>query len=184
MSLKKYIIWIITCVYLTTVTSADTGPKTVQKVDLNRYAGMWHEAARMPNPFEDKSAEKITAQYSLNSDGTIRVENRCMVKGKWQKVIGVARVTDRSTNAKLEVSFFSILGLRPVWGDYWIIGLSEDYTCSVVGDRNRKYAWILSRTPQLNETDKAKALAALKDNGYDINKLIYPNRSETLHNNQ
>ena len=177
MSLKKYLLWILTFVYLTTGASADTGPKTVQKVDLNRYAGMWHEAARMPNPFEDKAAEKITAQYSLNSDGTIQVENRCMVKGKWQKVTGVARVADRSTNAKLEVSFFSILGLRPVWGDYWIIGLSEDYTYSVVGDRNRKYAWILSRAPQLNETDKAKALAALKDNGYDINKLIYPNGS-------
>ncbi|NDC82106.1 hypothetical protein EB093_00370 [bacterium] len=149
-------------------------PVTVAQVDIKRYLGTWYEFARLPNAFEAPAAEQITATYSLNPDGTLRVDNQCTVRGKKQRVIGVARIDDPKTNAKLGVSFFEILGFRPVWGDYWILGLGTDYRYSVVGDRSRKFAWILSRTPKLSESDAAEALKILKTNGFDVGPLIYP----------
>ena len=63
----------------------------------------------------------------------------------------MARIVNKNSNAKLEVSFVSFLGWRPFWGDYWIIGLDENYKWAVVGTPSRKYGWVLSRTPQLDK---------------------------------
>ena len=74
---------------------------------------------------------------------------------------------DNKTNAKLEVSFVSFLGWRPFWGDYWIIGLDEDYQWAIVGTPNRKYGWVLSRTPQLSKETMEEIFQILKEQGYD-----------------
>ena len=170
--MKKIILFVsmllMTCV--SGLYAAD--PQTVPEVDLNRYVGTWHEVARLPNAFEAEDAKQITATYSLNSDGTIKVENRCYVKGRLQKVVGVARIDDPKSKAKLGVSFFDIFGFRPIWGDYWILGLGPNYSYSVVGDRSRKYAWVLSRTPELTQEQMAEAIQILKTNGFDIQRLL------------
>jgi len=175
--MKRIVLFLVTIVQLSTSGVFGVDPVTVEKVDLNRYIGTWYEVARLPNAFEAEDAQKITATYTLNKDGTIRVENRCLVKNKWEMVVGVARIDDKETNAKLGVSFFDILGFRPIWGDYWILGLGLDYRFSVVGDRSRKFAWILSRTPILSSIEMAMAIAVLKRNGYDTSRLIFPKNS-------
>ena len=104
----------------------------------------------------------------MREDGRIDVINSCFEKtGKKDDADGIARIVDKNTNAKLEVSFFSILGWRPFWGDYWIIGLDEDYRWALVGTPNRKYGWVLSRTPQLNTETMEEIFQILKDQGYD-----------------
>jgi len=74
---------------------------------------------------------------------------------------------DANTNAKLEVSFVSFLGMNFFWGDYWIIGLGDDYDYAVVGHPERKYGWILARTPKLEETTLDEIFAVLREKGYD-----------------
>jgi apolipoprotein D and lipocalin family protein len=51
--------------------------EVVGAVDLSRYAGRWYEIARLPNRFEKKCADSVTADYSLRSDGKVDVVNRC-----------------------------------------------------------------------------------------------------------
>jgi apolipoprotein D and lipocalin family protein len=53
---------------------------------------------------------------------------------------------DGSGNAKLRVSFF-----WPFYGDYWILDLDSDYRQVLIGTPSRDYAWVLSRTPQMDE---------------------------------
>ena len=36
-------------------------PRTVGQVDLARYAGLWHEAARLPTSFQDSSRVRCEA---------------------------------------------------------------------------------------------------------------------------
>jgi apolipoprotein D and lipocalin family protein len=89
------------------------------------------------------------ATYTIRGDGDIDVLNRCRkdsLDGKEKSALGRAKVVDRTTNAKLEVSFF-----RPFWGDYWIIDLDADYRYAVVGHPGREYLWILSRTPTMRD---------------------------------
>ena len=76
-------------------------------------------------------------------------------------------MVDRSTNAKLEVSFF-----RPFWEDYWIIDLGDDYQYAVVGHLGRDYLWILSRTPTMTEPIYQSIVTRLQNQGYETARLV------------
>ncbi|HPM76493.1 MAG TPA: lipocalin family protein [bacterium] len=147
----------------------DRPPQVVKQVDLQRYLGVWYEIARYPNRFE-RDCVAATAAYSLRDDGKIDVLNQCRRKtldGKPKAAKGKAWIVDPVTNAKLKVSFF-----WPFSGDYWIIDLDEEYRYAVVGHPERKYLWILSRTPQMDEETYANILERLRAQGYDPAKLI------------
>ncbi|HXK57772.1 MAG TPA: lipocalin family protein [Gammaproteobacteria bacterium] len=148
-------------------------PETVPRVDLDRYVGTWYEIARLPNSFQRQCSGNVTADYRRLDDGNIGVVNRCIDKnGGLDEAHGVARVVDKSTNAKLEVSFVSIFGWRLFWGDYWILYLDDDYTHVVVGTRNRRYAWILARAPTLSAPARDRCRRILQRAGYDPDELI------------
>ncbi len=143
-------------------------PATVPKVDLKKYAGLWYEISKIPNSFQDQCAYGTTAEYKIDEDGEITVINKCYNEdGELDIADGVAKVVDEKTNARLEVSFVSFLGIRPFWGDYWIIGLDENYKWAIVGTPNRKYGWILSRTPFLPDETLNTIYDILKSNGYN-----------------
>jgi apolipoprotein D and lipocalin family protein len=149
--------------------AADRAPRVrpVDKVDLARYVGRWYEIAKIPNRFQRKCARGTTADYALREDGRITVLNRCLdADGDVVEAEGVARIVDQRGNARLEVSFVSFGGWRPIWGKYWVIGLDDDYRWAVVGEPKRKYGWILARTPRLDAESLAAAHAALERNGY------------------
>ena len=111
--------------------------------------------AKIPNSFQDQCVKGTTAKYILTEEGEIRVINSCIDEdGEVDEADGLARIVDKKSNAKLEVSFFSIFGWRPIWGDYWVIGLDENYQWAIVGTPSRKYGWVLSRTPTLDEMNQ------------------------------
>jgi len=142
--------------------------KTVNFVNLGKYAGKWYEIAKIPNRFQKGCVRNTTAEYKLNDDGDIDVINRCIeADGSVNEAEGLAKVVDEKTNSKLEVSFVSIFGIHLFWGDYWIIGLDENYEYAVVGHPERKYGWILNRTPEMSEQKLKEAFNILKENGYD-----------------
>lgn len=139
--------------------------QTVPYVDVNKYIGKWYEIASFPQRFQ-KGCNCTTAEYSLNKDGSIKVENRCMKDGKEKIATAKAKVKDKRTNAKLSVQFF-----WPFKGKYWIIDLADDYSYAVVGHPNRKYLWILSRSPQMSENTYKEIVARVQQKGFDITKL-------------
>jgi len=151
--------------------SAAAGPplRTVPSVDLSRYVGTWYEIASYPQRFQ-KGCTGTMATYTLRADGKIDVLNRCSrdsLNGRVTVARGRAKVVDKNTNAKLKVSFF-----WPFWGDYWIIDLGRDYEYAVVGHPNRKYLWILSRTPVMDASVYEEILKRLGAQGYDTTRLV------------
>jgi len=145
---------------------------TVAAVDLGRYAGLWHGLARIPNRLQKQCVRGASAEYTLREDERLTVVNRCFKKdGKIDEAKGIARVEDAASNARLKVSFVSFLGWRPFWGDYWIIGLDEEYRWAIVGTPNRKYGWILARTPTLDDDTLEGIFAILERNGYTRDAL-------------
>jgi apolipoprotein D and lipocalin family protein len=140
----------------------------VGAVDLSRYTGRWYEIARLPNRFEKKCADSVTATYTLRSDGKIDVVNRCRkANGEFTTARGKAKIVDKKTNAKLKVTFF-----WPFYGDYWILDLGPNYEYAVVGAPNRDYLWILSRTPQLDEQLYQSLLATMAARGFATERMI------------
>lgn len=150
--------------------------EVVPTVDLNRYAGTWYEVARLPNRFQKQCISDVTATYTLLEDGEIRVVNRCRKEnGEIDEAEGRAkRANDDGPNTKLKVRFApAILSFLPfVWGDYWIIDLASDYSYAVVGEPDRKYLWVLSRTPTMDETTLKNVLDRIGKQGYDLTGLV------------
>lgn len=147
--------------------------RTVDSVDLGRYAGDWFEIARYPNKFQRRCASDVKASYAKRTDGRIDVVNRCRTAEETIEAHGVARIVDTRTSAKLKVRFApAALSFLPfVWGDYWILGVADDYAWAVVGSPDRKYLWILARTPALDPERYGLALDVARRNGFDTGRL-------------
>jgi apolipoprotein D and lipocalin family protein len=145
--------------------------EVVPHVELEKYLGKWYEIAHLPARFQEGCSD-TTATYSLSKDGSISVLNECIRNGKAKKAKGKAKVVDKSSGAKLKVTFF-----RPFYGDYWIIKLGNDYDYAVVGTPNRKYLWILSRTPQMDDNLFSQLIEFVKSKGFNVENLIRTNHS-------
>ena len=149
--------------------------QTVAAVDLPRYLGDWFEVARLPNRFQTECVAHVRATYVQRTDGRLDVINRCdTANGDTIQAQGLAIVADAKTFAKLKVRFApAFLSFLPmVWGDYWILGLARDYSWAVVGSPDRKYLWILSRTPVLAAPSYGEAVTVAGKNGFAVNQLI------------
>ena len=144
-------------------------PMTVEgALDLNRYLGKWYEIARFPNRFE-RGCVGVTAEYSMRSDGDVRVVNTCRegtLDGKITVADGSARV---EAPGRLSVTFVPWLPFAR--GDYWVLFVAPDYSMAVVGNPKGTTGWILARTPQISAKQHALAESILSGNGYDISKL-------------
>lgn len=149
---------------------------TVPSVDLNRYVGTWYEIARLPNRFQEKCSGDVTATYTLLDDGNIKVVNRCRQEdGEFTTAEGLARrASEDGSNTKLKVRFApAFLSFLPfVWGDYWIIDLASDYSYALVGEPERRYLWVLSRSSVMEDHTFEGILERAKRQGYDTSPLI------------
>ncbi|PPL02748.1 lipocalin family protein [Parapedobacter indicus] len=143
--------------------------KPIGNFKLDRYLGKWFEIARFDYRFE-KNLNNVTAEYSLNDDGTVNVINRGfhMVKRQWKSARGKAKFRKDKQTAALKVSFFG-----PFYSGYNVIAIDKDYQYALVAGESLKYLWILSRTPEIPDHIKQDYLSKAKNVGYDISKLIW-----------
>ena len=150
----------------------------VSSVDLKRYSGKWFEIARMPNKFQKDCVGNTTATFNtMREDGQMEVLNSCLQKnGRTDQMRGQAKVVDASSNAKMKVSFPKFSS-----DSYWIVDLDSNYQYAVVGNPDRNFLWILSRTPQMNDATYQQILRNLERMGFKPNRLVKtPQNIETL----
>lgn len=150
--------------------------QTVEHVDLNRYVGLWYEIGRYPNSFQNGCLDS-TAMYTIRPDGEMEVLNSCRDEkdGRLREAKGRAWVVDENSNARLKVSFF-----WPFRGDYWIIDLGREYEYAVVGTPNRRYLWILSRTPEMQPDVLEEILQSVEKQGFIRDNLLLHKREKLL----
>lgn len=149
-------------------TGLPKGIEPVTGFDQNRYLGTWYEIARLDHSFE-RGLNQVTAEYTLNDDGSIKVINRGYneEKGEWKEAEGRAKFVGDSNVGHLKVSFFG-----PFYASYVVFGLDDDYTTAYITGYNRNYLWLMSRTPEVSEevleAFKARAVAE----GFELGELI------------
>ena len=182
--MKQFAFFFTAIIFLNcgTAVSSEKPLEVVPELDLERYAGLWYEIARLPNRFQKMCEKDVTATYKLQEDGTVVVTNACVRDdGEVEQAEGVARISDpNGPSSKLEVRFApSFLSFLPfVWGDYWVIDLAPDYSHAVVGSPGRDYLWVLSRTPQLDQTRYDMILQRIEASGYNPDELVLTVQSE------
>ena len=146
----------------------------VNELDAVRYAGLWYSVYEIPifygfYPFGYSSVDCInsTATYTVESENTIHVLNRCIYRGKERIVEGTARYANSSVkNGALIVKLFGFDS------DYNVIGLDDEYQWAVIGTKNRESLWLFSRTPTIGTPllDEMKNIA--ESEGFDTSQLV------------
>lgn len=157
--------------------------QTVASVDLARYAGAWYEIARLPMWFQRHCIDS-KAIYTIRPDGTVCVHNECVTDtGGLDQVDGIATIVDTKTNAKLAVTFdnfFARLVGPSRDGNYWILDLDPDYQTALVGTQNRRYLWILSRSPHLDDVTYQRVVGKAQQLGFPVSDLIRAKRRSPM----
>lgn len=178
---RKRDVFFVVCALLTAVVLVVVGcrstPKGVYPVtgfDLQRYLGTWHEVARFDFTFE-RNLRNVTAEYSMNEDGSVRVVNRGYnyAKERWQESVGRGRFRGETDVGALEVSFFG-----PFYSGYNIIALDPDYQYALVSGKDLNYLWILSRTPRMPSDVLTEYLILAESLGFDIDNLVWSSQGQ------
>ncbi len=169
-----YIASVITLSACSEGMSPEAEQSIVPSFDPTQYVGTWYEIARLDNRFE-KGLEQVTAKYSIEADGTLKVVNRGFnaKKNDWSEAVGKAKFVDAANadgtrTGRLKVSFFG-----PFYGEYNILELDKPYYNYALISSGRDYLWILSRTPQLTYPIKQHLMAKAKALGFATDQLLF-----------
>ncbi len=169
-----YISLLLTISACSQVMSPEAEQSIVRSFDPTQYVGTWYEIARLDNRFE-KGLEQVTAHYSIEEDGTLKVVNRGFnaKKNDWSEAVGKAKFVDPANadgtrTGRLKVSFFG-----PFYGEYNILELDKPYYNYALVSSGRDYLWILSRTPQLTYPIKQHLMAKAKALGFATDQLLF-----------
>lgn len=151
-------------------------PQVAAQVDLNKYLGDWYEIAAIPQWFQKDCVGNVKATYSLSGEkkNDLKVVNSCQTEKGLKVAEGRGRISDRTSNAKIDVTFARVAGfwIYAASGEYWILDVAPDYSTAVVSNSNRSTAWILSRTKFLQPDVLASLEIKLKEQGIDTCKLL------------
>lgn len=141
--------------------------RTAPSISRERFAGRWFEIAHLPYHAE-KNLVGSRKTFTLQEDG-YKVEYEAAVgtlEGKSVKKEGYARIIDEN-NTHMRLKLFG-----PLEMDYMVLEKGPDYNYVVLGSPNKKQAWILSRTPNLEAKQYDSIVEHLKAQGYATDALI------------
>lgn len=147
---------------------------TMAQVDLARYAGTWHEIARLPEPFEAACEGQPSTTYRPR--GTrLEVIERCATREGIRELRGEARVVPGSGGAKLELSRWPewLRWLPSAWAKHWILYVDPGYQVALVGHPNRRFLWVLSRTPTLATPQLEALVEFAEQRGFPVERLRF-----------
>ncbi|OQA90957.1 MAG: Outer membrane lipoprotein Blc precursor [Elusimicrobia bacterium ADurb.Bin231] len=172
MKIKQSVYLLFIFAVMAGLSSCSTIPKgasAVKPFHKEKYLGKWYEIARKDFKYE-RNLSNTTAEYSLNDDGSVKVDNQGYhtIKGKWAQAIGKAKFIGEEDIAKLKVSFFG-----PFYSGYNVIAIDDEYRYALVAGKSLKYLWILSREIHIPVEIKDKYLKIAENIGYNTADLIW-----------
>jgi apolipoprotein D and lipocalin family protein len=146
-----------------------TRGNAVTPFNKEKYLGKWFEIARFDFRFE-RDLNNTTATYSVNDDGTIKVDNRGYnyITNEWKQAIGKAKFVGDENTAMLKVSFFG-----PFYAGYNVIAIDDDYRYALIAGQSLDYLWILARETAIPDSIKQNYLGIAQQIGFDTSKFIW-----------
>jgi apolipoprotein D and lipocalin family protein len=139
----------------------------VTPFDKQKYMGVWHEIARLPNMIE-RNLRDVSEEYKLNPDGSIQVTTRAyhIEKNKPVEATGKMKVKGLQKVGKLEVAYF-----LPIYLDYNILSIDDEYRYALVSGNSLDHLWILSRDMTIPDNIKTAFLEKATALGFNAQQL-------------
>ena len=165
----KFLITLYLALFLVACSKVPEGVKAVEGFEIESYLGKWYEIARLDNRFE-KGLQRVTAEYTLQENGSIKVENRgfSLEEQQWQEAIGKAKFAGEADIGELKVSFFG-----PFYGPYIVYELDKTaYQYAFVASKTG-YLWLLARTPNPPQAVVTRFIESAKALGYKQEELVF-----------
>ena len=178
MNLNKLMCWAAASLVLALsgCVKVPPGITPVDNFQVERYLGTWYEVARMENRFE-RGLYNVTATYSQNDNGTVKVVNRGYKtsSSEWESAVGKAKFVGKQNVGHLKVSFFG-----PFYGSYVVYELEENYNYAFVTGANKKFLWLLAREPSVPDEVLNQFKQHATDNGYDLDNVVFDVQQDNL----
>lgn len=149
----------------------------VPHVDLDRFLGRWYMIANIPY-FAERGNLAPYVEYSRRDDGMLDdlyTARETFEKPPFQKH-GIIEVTNLVNNAEGRITF-----LGPLWQDYSVLYLDDDYKYTVIAHPSRNYAWLFSREPDISKEVYSRMIAVLAANHFKVDRILkIPQRPDQL----
>lgn len=147
---------------------------------LENYLGRWYEQARLPTFFQKNCASSF-AEYTLNTDSTIKVYNMCYkFDGSTEDITGKAKIYPKDPSGRsLIVSFNFINDIINFFAgvNYYIYYVDEAYQYAIIGSPKKDTMWILTRNEKIDENVLKTLVTKSEQIGFDVSKIIYDTRN-------
>lgn len=152
------------------VLAAPPAPPT-KKVELTSMMGRWYEVARLPNKMQN-GCQAGTSDWTRAGEGfsVVQTCRKGSPSGPTSEWKAKAKVADPKTNAKLQMSFFGGV----VKQEYWVLDHRADQGWLILATPGGNSLWLMSQRPTLNAAVRAQALSRVKQLGYDVGRLEFP----------
>lgn len=141
--------------------------KTVNHVDLSRFAGDWYVVKARPTFFEKDVYNGIENYQFDSNEVKIRFSfNQGGFEGKEKVIKQKGTIHNKTTNAHWKVS--------PMWPlkfDFLIIDLAEDYSWTAVGVPSTDYLWIMARRYDHSTAEIEAMIQSVAAKGYPVHDL-------------
>lgn len=146
-------------------------PQPTERIELTKMMGRWYEVARLPNKMQS-GCQGGTSEWEKAAEGFAVVQkcHKGSLSAKPTEWKARARVVDPKTNAKLQLSFFGGL----VKQEYWVLGHEPQQGWLILGTPGGNAMWLMSQRPTLSASARAAALAKVRQLGYDVGRLEFP----------
>lgn len=119
----------------------------VPLVDLDRFAGVWYEIARLPSKREKNCLADVVELVALaDKPDRLQLVHTCKAKKDYTDVSNASLKAERgSGGGKLKVTY-----LWPFHERDWILDLGANYDWVLIGSPDHKILMAFSRTPTLD----------------------------------
>ncbi|MDP8314006.1 MAG: lipocalin family protein [Candidatus Celaenobacter antarcticus] len=166
---KLVLLFLLTICFISACKEDNMKPmQTVEYVDIECFMGDWYVIAIIPN-FIEKNAVNGIESYTRLDNKKIQIDytfRKNHADGKLKHLKPKAWIYNTKTNSEWRVQF-----IWPIKVPYLIIDLAKNYSYTVIGEPSRKFVWIMSRKPTIDDDVYQNILLKLNQIGYDVSKI-------------
>lgn len=150
--------------------------KASPRLDLERFSGVWHEMARLPNKAQRANDRQIKVSFVPLPHHPMQIKTTCVRENaRPHERIELAR---RRYPIEEPGQFQRLTGpgwlrwMSSSWSDYWVLSLDKDYASLMIGEPERRDLWIYSREATIERVTLEALKSRARGLGYDLAPLL------------
>lgn len=146
---------------------------TSKQVDIERFMGDWYVVGSIPIDYffaSEAGAHNAIESYALQDDGSIATQYRFRqdsFDGPVKTFNPTGFIYNTETNAEWRMQF-----MWPFKSAYLIVHVDDDYSETIIGVPDRKFVWMMTRTPDISPAAYTALLDRVAAAGYATDEVV------------